>query len=217
MPHPHPFRAAGNPPGPAPRRAAVRRAVAPRAALVRILLALAVLAALAVAPAAAQAPRTLPEAAARADLSFRGLAGDRIAPQDWEGRAVLLTNTASMCGFTRQYEDLQAVADRFADRGLIVLAVPSDDFNQEFATDAEVAEFCEIAFGLTIPMTTITPVRGPGAHPFYRWLAEAHGIEPAWNFHKVLIGPDGRILGHWGSATRPNARPILRAIEAALE
>lgn len=173
--------------------------------------------AFAVVPAAAHAPRTLADAAARADLSFRGLAGDRIGPQDWAGRPVLLTNTASMCGFTRQYEDLQALSDRFADRGLIVLAVPSDDFNQEFATDAGVAEFCEIAFGLTIPMTTITPVRGAGAHPLYRWLAEAHGIEPGWNFHKVLFGPDGTVLGHWGSTTRPTARPILRAIEAALE
>ena len=173
--------------------------------------------ALAAAPVAAQVPLSLADAAARADLSFRGLAGDRIGPQDWAGRPVLLTNTASMCGFTRQYEDLQALSDRFADRGLIVLAVPSDDFNQELATDAEVAEFCEIAFGLTIPMTTITSVRGPGAHPLYRWLAEAHGIVPGWNFHKVLIGPDGTVLGHWGSATRPNARPILRAIEAALE
>ena len=153
---------------------------------------------------------------AQAGFAFTGLAGEHLALDDWRGRPVLVTNTASLCGFTRQYADLQTLHDRFADRGLVVLAVPSDDFNQELGSNAEVAEFCETVFGLTIPMTVITPVRGAGAHPFYRWLAERHGIVPGWNFHKVLIGPDGAVLGHWGAATRPIARPVTRAIEAAL-
>lgn len=151
-----------------------------------------------------------------AEFSFTGLAGERLAFADWQGRPVLVTNTASLCGFTRQYADLQALHDRFADRGLVVLAVPSDDFNQELSSDAEVAEFCSTVFGLTIPLTTITQVRGPGAHQFYRWLATQHGIVPGWNFHKVLIGPRGEVRGHWGAATRPISRPVVQAIEAAL-
>lgn len=158
---------------------------------------------------------TLAPVAALAELAFTGLAGDRLALEDWRGRAVLVTNTASLCGFTPQYADLQALADRYGDR-LVVLAVPSDDFNQELGSNAEVAEFCETVFGLTIPMTVITPVRGADAHPFYRWLAQAHGIVPQWNFHKVLIGPDGAVLGDWPSSVRPTDRAIRRAIEAAL-
>jgi glutathione peroxidase len=93
---------------------------------------------------------------------------------------------------------------------------PSDDFNQELESNAAVAEFCQIQLGLDIPLTEITPVTGPGAHPFYRWLEEEHGHRPRWNFNKALIGPGGEFLGFWGSTTRPTARVVTRAIEAAL-
>jgi glutathione peroxidase len=149
-------------------------------------------------------------------LTFRGVTGGTIAMDDWRGRPVLVVNTASRCGFTPQYEDMQALYDQFRDRGLVVLAVPSDDFNQELGTDAEVAAFCEVNFGLDFPMAGITPVRGAQAHPFYQWLAQAHGFTPRWNFHKVLLGPDGQLVGTWGSTTRPTSRPIVRAVEAAL-
>jgi glutathione peroxidase len=151
-----------------------------------------------------------------AEFAFTGLAGEPLAFADWQGHPVLVTNAASLCGFTAQYADLQAVHDRFAGQGLVVLAVPSDDFNQELGSNAEVADFCSTVFGLTIPITVITPVRGPQAHPFYRWLAQRHAIVPVWNFHKVLIGPHGDLRGHWSAATRPVARPVIRAIEAAL-
>ena len=160
---------------------------------------------------AARAEATLPEG-----LTFRGITGETLALDDWRGRPILVVNTASRCGFTRQYDEMQALHDRFADRGLVVLAVPSGDFNQELSSNAEVAEFCEVNFGLTFPMTGITHVRGAQAHPFYAWLAETQGFVPRWNFNKVLLGPDGRVAGHWGSMAAPTGPGILRAIDAAL-
>ena len=129
---------------------------------------------------------------------------------------MLVVNTASRCGFTPQYDGLQALYDKYRERGLIVLAVPSDDFRQELATEEEVKEFCEVNFGLDIPMTTITPVRGPQAHPFYASVAREAGFVPAWNFNKILIAPDGRVAGTWGSAARPTSEQITQEIEALL-
>lgn len=135
---------------------------------------------------------------------------------DFAGRPVLLVNTASLCGYTPQYDALQALWDTYRDRGLVVLAVPSNDFRQELASAAEVVEFCAVNFDLTLPMTDITPVRGPQAHPVYAWVRDEAGWEPRWNFHKVLIDRQGRVAGTWGSGTDPMGRTIRRAVEAAL-
>lgn len=150
-------------------------------------------------------------------MEWSSIDGGAMAMDDWRGSPVLVVNTASLCGFTRQYEDLQALHESYGDQGLVVLAVPSNDFRQELSSEAEVQEFCEVTFGLTLPMTEITPVRGPQAHPFYRWLAEEHGFTPGWNFHKVLIGPEGEVVGAWGSATKPTSAPITDRIEALLK
>lgn len=147
---------------------------------------------------------------------FASIDGGTLDTADWRGHPVLVVNTASLCAFTPQLEGLQALHEAYAGRGLVVLAVPSDDFNQELATGAEVAEFCELTFGLTLPMADITSVRGAGAHPFYRWLAESHGIRPVWNFSKVLIGPDGLPVQNWAPTVAPGSAAIRRAIEAAL-
>lgn len=149
-------------------------------------------------------------------FTFTALDGAELSLEAWRGQPVLVVNTASLCGFTRQYADLQALHDQFGPQGLIVLAVPSDDFRQELADNAAVAEFCEVQFGLTIPITVITPVTGRAAHPFYQWLAQEHGARPNWNFNKALIGPDGDFLGFWGASTRPTARAITQAIATAL-
>jgi glutathione peroxidase len=129
---------------------------------------------------------------------------------------VLVVNTASLCAFTPQYEGLQALYDRYREAGLVVLAVPSDSFRQELGSEEEVRDFCELTFGLDLPMTEITDVAGRDAHPFYRWLAEAHGVAPAWNFAKVLIGPDGAYVADWGPTVAPGAREIADRIEALL-
>ncbi|MFN4057022.1 MAG: glutathione peroxidase [Roseinatronobacter sp.] len=147
---------------------------------------------------------------------FKGLDGSPIDLAEFRGRPVLVVNTASLCGFTPQYADMQRLYDDFGPRGLVVLAVPSDEFRQELSSNDEVADFCRVQTGLTFPITQITPLRGPDAHPFYRWLAETHGHVPAWNFNKALIGAEGQLLGFWGSGTRPTARAITSAIRSQL-
>lgn len=134
----------------------------------------------------------------------------------WAGQPVLVVNTASQCGFTPQYAGLQDLQDRYGEAGLVVLAVPSDDFNQELSSAEAVKDFCSLNFGLTLPMTDITPVRGDAAHPFYRWVRDQTGFEPRWNFNKVLIGRDGTVKATWGSTTRPMSQAITGAVEAEL-
>lgn len=147
---------------------------------------------------------------------FTGLDGTQLDLKAWRGQPVLVVNTASLCGFTRQYGDMQSLYETYGPRGLVVLAVPSDDFRQELGSNEEVADFCRVQTGLTFPITEITSVRGAQAHPFFQWLAAAHGHVPTWNFNKALIGPEGELLGFWGSGTRPTARAITRPIRAAL-
>lgn len=147
---------------------------------------------------------------------FDSIDGGTLALSDWAGRPVLVANTASMCGFTDQYAGLQRLYDTYRDDGLVVLAVPSDDFQQELDSADEVKEFCEVNYNLTLPMTDITHVKGRAAHPFFAGLREETGWQPRWNFNKVLIGPDGTVLGTWGSAADPFGSEIRGAVEAAL-
>ena len=146
---------------------------------------------------------------------FPSIDGGEIGFSDWEG-PVLVANTASLCGFTPQLAELQALWESHGPRGLTVLAVPSDSFRQELGSDKEVSEFCTIQYGITMPMATITPVTGEGAHPFFAWLRETAGFEPRWNFNKVLIGADGAVLGTWVSGESPTGPEITAAVEAAL-
>jgi glutathione peroxidase len=154
--------------------------------------------------------------AAPRDAVFPSIDGGTIALKDFAGQPVLVVNTASQCGFTYQYDGLQTLQDTYAARGLVVLAVPSDDFNQELASAAEVKEFCEINFNLTLPMTDVTHVRGTQAHGFYKDIKAQTGFVPQWNFNKVLIGPDGAVVETWGSTARPDSGAIPRAIEKIL-
>ncbi len=153
---------------------------------------------------------------AQSGFRFASIDGGEIALEDWRGQPVLVVNTASLCAFTDQYAGLQALYDSYKDRGLVVLAVPSGDFRQELATAEEVQDFCEMTYGIDLPMADITSVRGAEAHPFYQWLRETHGFQPRWNFNKVLIGPDGALAATWGSRTGPQSREITGAIEALL-
>ena len=149
-------------------------------------------------------------------MRFSNIDGGTHETADWSGRPVLVVNSASRCGYTPQYTQMQELHDRYADKGLIVLAVPSDDFRQELDSAEAVKEFCEIQYGLTLPMTDITRVRGRAAHPFYQWMRETHGWQPRWNFNKVLIGADGRVKGTWRSRVRPDAPELVARIEAEL-
>ena len=154
--------------------------------------------------------------AATQTFRFISIDGGEIGFSDWPGQPVLVANTASLCAFSGQYADLQDLYDTYRARGLIVLAVPSDDFRQELATDAAVKEYCALTFGLDLPMSGITPVTGSDAHPFYLWLKATTGFQPGWNFNKVLIGADGTVLGTWGSLESPTGATITTAVEGAL-
>ncbi|OBY26468.1 glutathione peroxidase [Leisingera sp. JC1] len=154
--------------------------------------------------------------AAPAGGSFASIDGGEIRLEDFRGRPVLVVNTASKCGFTGQYAGLQKLYDTYQAQGLVVLAVPSDDFNQELASAEEVREFCAVNYGLTLPMTEITQVTGPGAHPFYQAVRAETGFEPGWNFNKVLVAPDGSVAGTWGSAVKPGSSRIVNAVEKYL-
>ncbi|SLN70077.1 Hydroperoxy fatty acid reductase gpx1 [Falsiruegeria litorea R37] len=147
---------------------------------------------------------------------FDSIDGGQLSMKEWQGRPVLVVNTASQCAYTDQYVGLQKLYDRYRDRGLIVLAVPSDDFNQELDTSEDVKQFCEVNYGLDVPMTDIKSVRGSSAHPFYRQVKEDTGFEPRWNFNKVLVAPDGSVAATFGSATRPDSGKIVSAIEELL-
>jgi glutathione peroxidase len=133
------------------------------------------------------------------------------------GKVVLAVNTASECGFTPQYEGLEALYQRYREQGLVVIGIPSDQFGgQEYADDAEIARFCKINFGVSFPMYTRSAVIGDNAIPLYQGLKAATGEAPRWNFHKFLIGRDGRALGAWDSRVTPEAPALRSAIEAAL-
>ena len=157
-----------------------------------------------------------PVAALELDQPFENIDGGTLKISDWAGQPVLVVNTASLCGFTGQYAALQSLYDRYRDQGLVVLAVPSDDFQQELESNAEVKEFCEVQFGLDLPMTGVTPVRGATAHPFYASLADETGFVPKWNFNKVLIGPDGGVVDTFGAPVKPMSRRITNQIETLL-
>lgn len=147
------------------------------------------------------------------DWTLPSIEGGMISSRDFKGKALLLVNSASLCGYTPQYTDLQALQDKWAAAGLVV---PSDDFHQEKDSNAAVKDFCELTFGLTLPMTEIAHVTGPEAAGPYPWLAQELGFVPRWNFNKVLFDTEGRVLGTWGSNAQPLGGEIEAAVSAAL-
>lgn len=152
------------------------------------------------------------------EVSLESIGGGPLPTADYKGRAVLLVNTASLCGFTGQYLGLQEIWRHYKDRDLIVLGVPSNDFGgQEPGTREEIKRFCEATFDVTFPMADKQVVSGPDAHPLYRWAADQTGKlgTPNWNFHKILIGRDGRVID-WFSAAGGMGPKLERAIEAAI-
>ena len=150
---------------------------------------------------------------------FRSIDGEDLPLDSFKGKVLLIVNTASMCGFTNQYGELQALWDRYRGKGLVVLGVPSDDFGgQELDTASEIKNFCSINYDIQFPMTDIVRIKGSSAHPYYKWIAEAYGglAVPRWNFHKHLIDKDGYLVDWFASTTRPSSSKITKAIERLL-
>jgi glutathione peroxidase len=135
----------------------------------------------------------------------------------YAGKVVLVVNTASFCGFTSQYKGLEALNTKYKDQGLVVLGFPSNDFAQEKGSNKEIADFCESTFGVKFPMFTKTQVTGDGAAPLFKQLSTQTGQKPRWNFHKYLIGRDGKVIDQYSSMTGPESKTLLSAIDKALK
>ncbi len=160
-----------------------------------------------------------PQSGSAFDFEFRAIDGKPMPLSAFKGRVLLVVNTASFCGFTQQYKGLQALHERFEAAGLTLIGVPSNDFGgQEPKAEDEIKTFCEGAFGVTFPLTDKNAVKGDAAHPFYKWaLANlGSGSAPRWNFHKYLIGRDGRALAAFGTGVEPQAKDLVAAIEKEL-
>ena len=152
------------------------------------------------------------------DFTIESISGETINLSDYKSKVVLLVNTASKCGFTPQYSGLQKIYEKYKDDGLVVFGVPTNDFNQELSKDSDVKEFCEIRFGVEFPMSSIQPIRGENAHPIYKWIKSNVSVigQPRWNFHKYLIGKDGKIINWFSSMTSPTSEGLVNQIETAL-
>ena len=152
------------------------------------------------------------------DLNIESISGETINFRDFENKVVLIVNTASYCGFTKQYEELQDLWDKYKSRGLVVLGVPSNSFNQEKKNNLEVKEFCEVNFNISFPLSAITEVKGENAHELFKWANSNHGKSaiPKWNFHKILINKEGKIEDTFNSFTKPLSNKIIKKIESIL-
>jgi glutathione peroxidase len=152
------------------------------------------------------------------DFKIESITGEVIDFKDYKNKVVLVVNTASYCGFTKQYDELQELWDLYKTKGLIVLGVPSNSFNQEKKNNADVKEFCEINFNINFPLTSITEVKGSNAHELFQWAKDNHGKSavPKWNFHKLLINKDGKIDDTFTSFTKPMSKKIINKIEKLL-
>ncbi|WP_296228496.1 glutathione peroxidase [Ralstonia sp. UBA689] len=172
--------------------------------------------------AATAAPAAQPPAVAGncpASLNFRVKRLQDDAPQDlcqYAGRVVLVVNTASYCGYTYQYEGLEALYAKYRDKGLTVLGFPSNDFQQEPGTSKQIADFCYNTYGVKFPMFSKTAVVGPGASPLYTWLAAQTGLPPKWNFHKYLLDRSGRVVAVFPSKVEPGDPAFTKRIDALL-
>ena len=161
----------------------------------------------------------VPNAVASSEIenyTFPSIYSGTIDTKQWQGKPYLVVNTASQCAFTKQYASLQKLYDKYREAGFGMIAVPSDDFNQEFDSDAEVKSFCELNYDIDMPMSETLSVRGEDAHPFFKAVKADSGFAPKWNFNKILIGGDGQVIETWGSLTRPLAAKLTKLIEDEL-
>ena len=152
------------------------------------------------------------------DYDIDTINGKKISLNEYNNKVILLVNTASYCGFTKQYDGLQILYDKYKSKGLVVLGVPSNSFNQEKKDEKDIKEFCEVNFNISFPMTSIYEVKGENSHEIYKWAKKNYGKSavPKWNFHKILINKQGKIEDTFSSFTKPNSKKIVSKIEALL-
>ena len=149
------------------------------------------------------------------DFKIESITGEIINLSDYKGKPVLIVNTASYCGFTKQYDEMQELWDLYKSKGLIVLGVPSNSFNQEKKDNADVKKFCEVNFSINFPLTTITEVKGENAHEIFLWAKNNYGKSavPKWNFHNIVINKEGKVEDTFAYFTKPMSKKIINKIE----
>ena len=153
------------------------------------------------------------------NLTSRSIDGGEINLQNYKEKVIVVVNVASRCGFTPQYEDLQSLWTNYKDKNLVVIGVPTNNFKQEPGSNKDIKDFCETNFNISFPMTEKIDVIGNNAHPFFKWAKENHGKSaiPKWNFHKIIIGKNGKVADTFASITKPSSKRFIDLIEAEIK
>ena len=153
------------------------------------------------------------------EYTFDGIDGNKINLDKYKNKIIVVVNVASRCGYTPQYEGLQNLYTNYKDKNLVVIGVPTNNFKQEPGSNKEIKDFCETNFGINFPIAEKTNVIGKNAHPFYKWAKENHGIGaiPKWNFHKIIIGKNGKVIDTFASFTKPTSNKFLKTIEKEIK
>ena len=153
------------------------------------------------------------------EFQFKSLDGKIIKLEDYKNKVIVVVNVASRCGFTKQYDDLQNLWSNYKNKDLIVIGIPTNDFKQEPGSNAEIKDFCETNFNINFPVTEKINVLGNNAHPFYKWAKEnfGKGAIPKWNFHKIIIGKNGKVADTFASITKPSSKRFLNFIEEEIK
>ena len=153
------------------------------------------------------------------DFEFNGIDGNKIELSDFKNKVLIVVNVASRCGYTPQYEGLQMLWSNYKNKNLVVIGVPTNNFKQEPGNNKEIKDFCETNFGINFPITEKTNVIGKDAHPFYKWAKKNHGIGaiPKWNFHKIVIGKNGKVVDTFASFTKPTSDKFLNLVEKEIK
>ena len=149
------------------------------------------------------------------DFEFNGLEGNSIKLSDYKNKVIVVVNVASRCGYTPQYEDLQALWSEYENKDVVVIGVPTNNFRQEPGSNKEIKDFCETNFNVNFPMTEKTNVLGKDAHPFFKWARKNYGVGaiPKWNFHKIIVGKDGKVADTFSSITSPSSKKFKKVLE----
>ena len=153
------------------------------------------------------------------DYTFNNIDGNKIELKDYKNKVIVVVNVASRCGYTSQYDGLQKIWTDYEKKNLVVIGVPTNNFKQEPGSNKEIKSFCETNFGIDFPMTEKMDVIGKNAHPFYKWAKDNHGMGaiPKWNFHKIIVGKNGKIIDTFASFTKPTSSKFIKVIEKEIK
>jgi len=153
------------------------------------------------------------------DFQFKGIDGKIIKLSNYQNKVIVVVNVASRCGFTNQYDDLQKLWTSYRDKGLVIVGIPTNNFKQEPGSNSEIKDFCETNFDISFPMSEKTNVIGNDSHPFFNWAKENYGLGavPKWNFHKIIIGKDGKVANTFASITNPSSKKFINSVEKEIK